>query len=114
MSDPSKAKAQVLVVQFLVPIYDRKGKPYPRSVQKGVRRDLEDRFDGGPSPPTSPSPARGAIPSQARSSTTIRGATRSGSIRPDWPTSTHTLPSSPIDSARKHCGGSPMPEGRGR
>src|ERR1022692_4829763 len=46
MSDLSKAKAQILVVQFLVPIYDRKGKPYPRSVQKGVRRDLEDRFDG--------------------------------------------------------------------
>lgn len=46
MSDPAKAKAQILVVQFLVPIYDRKGKPYPRSVQKGVRRDLEDRFDG--------------------------------------------------------------------
>ena len=45
MSDLS-AKAQILVVQFLVPIYDRKGKPYPRSVQKGVRRDLEDRFDG--------------------------------------------------------------------
>lgn len=38
--------AEVLVVQFLVPIYDRKGKPYPRSVHKKLRRDLEDRFDG--------------------------------------------------------------------
>ena len=36
----------LLVVQFLVPTYDRKGKPYPRSVQKQLRRELEEQFDG--------------------------------------------------------------------
>lgn len=35
-----------LVVQFLIPVFDREGKPYPRSVQKEIRRELEDRFDG--------------------------------------------------------------------
>lgn len=35
-----------LVVQFLVPVYDRDGKPYARSVQKEIRRELEDLFDG--------------------------------------------------------------------
>jgi len=34
------------VVQFLLPVYDRDGKPYRRSVQKRIRRELEDRFDG--------------------------------------------------------------------
>jgi hypothetical protein len=42
----SKKDVDVLVVQFLVPIYDRGGRPYRRSVQKQVRRDLEDRFGG--------------------------------------------------------------------
>lgn len=37
---------EVLVVQFLVPVYDRDGKPYLRSIQKQIRRDLEERFDG--------------------------------------------------------------------
>ena len=37
---------EILVVQFLVPVFDREGKPYHRSVQKRIRRDLEDRFDG--------------------------------------------------------------------
>lgn len=48
MSEESTPKedVEVLVVQFLVPVYDRSGKPYSLSVQKQIRRDLEDRFDG--------------------------------------------------------------------
>lgn len=46
VADESKRDAQILVVQFLVPTYDRRGKPYPRSVHKRLRRDLEERFDG--------------------------------------------------------------------
>ena len=47
MSDaPAKTDVEVLVVQFLVPVYDRDGSPYRRSVQKRIRRDLEERFDG--------------------------------------------------------------------
>ena len=45
-NDTPGRKELVLVVQFLVPVYDRDGKPYGRSVQKQIRRDLEDRFDG--------------------------------------------------------------------
>ena len=37
---------KVLVVQFLVPVFDRAGKPYPRAAHKQLRRDLEERFDG--------------------------------------------------------------------
>ncbi len=29
-----------------MPVYDRSGKPYRRSVHKQIRRALEDRFDG--------------------------------------------------------------------
>lgn len=36
----------LLIVQFLVPITDRKGQPYPLSMQKELRRDLEARFGG--------------------------------------------------------------------
>lgn len=39
-------ESKVLVVQFLIPVYDRNGKPYRRSVHKQIRRDLEERFDG--------------------------------------------------------------------
>jgi hypothetical protein len=46
MDDDTKKEARVLVVQFLVPVYDREGRPYPRTVHKQVRRELEDRFDG--------------------------------------------------------------------
>jgi hypothetical protein len=46
MADESKTATKVLVVQFLVPVYDRRGKPYARSVHKQLRRDLVDRFDG--------------------------------------------------------------------
>jgi hypothetical protein len=46
MADESETPAEVLVVQFLVPVYDREGSPYPRSVHKRLRRDLENRFDG--------------------------------------------------------------------
>lgn len=35
-----------LVVQFLVPVFDRAGKPYPRSVRNRLRSELEVRFDG--------------------------------------------------------------------
>jgi hypothetical protein len=41
-----KPEPQLLVVQFLVPKYDRSGKPYPRSVHEQLRKDLEDKFDG--------------------------------------------------------------------
>jgi hypothetical protein len=44
--DENRNDIKVLVVQFLVPVYDRDGKPYRRSVQKQIRRDLEDLFDG--------------------------------------------------------------------
>jgi hypothetical protein len=37
---------EMLVVHFLVPKFDRNGEPYLRSVQKSLRYDLEERFDG--------------------------------------------------------------------
>jgi hypothetical protein len=47
MSDEQSGNdSKVLVVQFLVPVYDRAGKPYPRATHKRIRRDLEERFDG--------------------------------------------------------------------
>jgi hypothetical protein len=46
MGHERKADGRILVVQLLVPIYDREGKPYPRSVQYKIRRDLEHKFDG--------------------------------------------------------------------
>lgn len=46
MTDESDKSSGVLVVQFLVPVYDRLGKPYPRSVRKGLQRHLENHFDG--------------------------------------------------------------------
>lgn len=36
----------MIVVQFLVPVYDRDRRPYSRDVQKRIQRELEDRFDG--------------------------------------------------------------------
>lgn len=36
----------MFVVQFLVPVFDRKGKPYPRDVQKDLQRELAERFGG--------------------------------------------------------------------
>jgi hypothetical protein len=44
--EPTQKDVDVLVVQFLVPVYDRGGHPYRRSIHRQVRRDLEDRFDG--------------------------------------------------------------------
>jgi hypothetical protein len=46
VGDESTDDPRVLVVQFLVPILDRGGKPYSRLVQKRIRRELEARFDG--------------------------------------------------------------------
>lgn len=46
MTTPQQPEPEMLVVQFLVPVYDRNRKPYPRSVQKRLRKDLEERFDG--------------------------------------------------------------------
>jgi hypothetical protein len=40
------AEWELLVVQFLVPKYDRSGDPYPRSIHVSLRRDLEERFGG--------------------------------------------------------------------
>lgn len=36
----------MIIVQFLVPKYDREGRPYPRSAHQHLRRDLEETFDG--------------------------------------------------------------------
>ena len=36
----------MVVVQFLVPIYDRNGGPYSRDVLKRLQQELEERFDG--------------------------------------------------------------------
>ena len=41
-----KPEPELLVVQFLIPKYDREGNPYPRSVHENLRKDLEDQFDG--------------------------------------------------------------------
>ena len=41
-----KSGPEVLVVHFLVPKFDRSGKPYPRSVHKNLRKNLEQRFGG--------------------------------------------------------------------
>lgn len=46
MNDEHKPSDVVLVVQFLIPVYDRRGRPYPRSVRHGIQHDLEDRYDG--------------------------------------------------------------------
>ena len=46
MSGKKKPETEKLVVHFLVPKYDRDGKPYRRSVHKKLRKDLEDLFDG--------------------------------------------------------------------
>ena len=46
MADESNAGAKVVVIQFLIPVYDRRGNPYRRSAHNQLRRDLEDRFDG--------------------------------------------------------------------
>jgi hypothetical protein len=46
MNDQPAQKASVLVVQFLVPVYDRNGKRYGALVHVRLRRDLEKRFDG--------------------------------------------------------------------
>lgn len=37
---------ELLVVHFLVPVHDRNGEPYPRSVRDLLRADLEELFDG--------------------------------------------------------------------
>ena len=42
----AKKESELLVVQFLVPLCDRAGKRYPRSVQRRIWSDLQDRFDG--------------------------------------------------------------------
>jgi hypothetical protein len=42
----SESNPATVVVQFLVPVYDREGRPYPRAAQKQIRRDLEQRFGG--------------------------------------------------------------------
>ena len=41
-----KPEPELLVVQFLVPKYDRDGKPYSRSIHQNLRKDLEELFDG--------------------------------------------------------------------
>lgn len=57
----------MVVVQFLVPVYDRDGRPYPRQVQGQIQRDMEERFDGWslasdqPLPGAWRNPATGAL-----------------------------------------------------
>ena len=51
-----KSKPGVLIVHFLVPLRDREGRPYPRSVHQDLRRDLEDRFSGWSSLGDAPMP----------------------------------------------------------
>ena len=46
MTGDSEKTGKILVVQFLVPVYDRLGKPYPRSVLKELQRYLENHFEG--------------------------------------------------------------------
>lgn len=41
-----KTEPELLVVQFLVPKYDRDGEPYRRAVHQEIRQHLEDEFDG--------------------------------------------------------------------
>jgi hypothetical protein len=41
-----KPEPELLVVHFLVPKFDRGGGPYPRSVHKNLRENLEQRFGG--------------------------------------------------------------------
>lgn len=36
----------MLVVQFLIPTYDRDGRPYPRSTHHQIQHDIEERYDG--------------------------------------------------------------------
>jgi hypothetical protein len=36
----------ILVVQFLLPVYDRAGRPYPPEVHLRLQHDLERLFDG--------------------------------------------------------------------
>jgi hypothetical protein len=46
MAGRRKPETKNVIVQFLVPVYDRDGKPYRRSVHKRLRIDLEVRFGG--------------------------------------------------------------------
>ncbi len=38
--------SRIVIVQFLVPSYDRAGRPYPRSLRDRIQRRLEDEFGG--------------------------------------------------------------------
>ena len=40
------ASPRLLVIQFLIPKFNRDGVPYPRRVHEDLRRELEERFDG--------------------------------------------------------------------
>jgi hypothetical protein len=41
-----RREADLLAVQFLVPVHDRNGEPYSWRVHERLRRDLEDRYGG--------------------------------------------------------------------
>ncbi len=45
-TERKKSEPETLVVHFLVPKFDRNGKPCRRSVHQRLRNDLEERFDG--------------------------------------------------------------------
>lgn len=42
----ARRKKSPLVVQFLVPTYDRRGAPYPRRRLRAIEEELARRFDG--------------------------------------------------------------------
>lgn len=79
--DQPKKDAQILVVQFLVPVYGRDGKPYRRSVHKKIRRDLEDRFDSWSLAADKPLPGAWRNPTSGDVEYDDSCATRSGSTQ---------------------------------
>lgn len=46
MSETTEQNDDLIVVHFLIPVFDRKGNPYPRNLNKGLQGELEDRFGG--------------------------------------------------------------------
>ena len=66
-----RASPELLVVQFLVPVKDRAGNDYPRSVRDHICRELEARFGGwslmgaGPLPGAWRNPESGEVEADA-------------------------------------------------
>ena len=58
MSRRGDDQSGLLIVHFLVPVADRSGRPYKRSVYKQLQLELEERFGGWSL--AAPQPLRGA------------------------------------------------------